>query len=92
MISVLTRLVTDRQLAVWFVLVLATALTATLGLEESGSVKWVGVTLIGIGVVKLRLVGLHFMEVRSAPLALRLILEAYAGIVFAALAGIYLLG
>ncbi|GAB2972355.1 cytochrome C oxidase subunit IV family protein [Nocardioides montaniterrae] len=86
----LRRLIADRQLVVWLVLVLATGLTATLGLEEHGSRAWVGVALIGIGVVKLRLVAMHFMEVRDAPPALRLVLEAYAGVLFCALAGIYL--
>jgi hypothetical protein len=91
-IAVLSRLVADRQLMVWLVLVLATGLTAALGLEEHGSVRWVGLALIAIGVVKLRLVGMHFMEVRSAPRGLRMILEAYAVVLLAALAGIYLFG
>ncbi|GAB4008968.1 cytochrome C oxidase subunit IV family protein [Nocardioides ultimimeridianus] len=88
----LSRLLSDRQTAVWLVLVLATALTAALGLEERGSAKAVAVVLIAIGVVKLRLVAMHFMEVRRAPLALRLLIELYAAAVFASLAGIYLLG
>jgi hypothetical protein len=91
-ITVLSRFLSDRQTVVWLVLVLATALTATLGLEERGSTKVVAVVLIGIGVIKLRLVAMHFMDVRSAPLALRLLIELYAAAVFASLAGIHLLG
>lgn len=85
-----SRLLGDRQTVVWLVLVLATALTATLGLEERGAAKGVAIALIAIGVVKLRLVAMHFMEVRRAPLPLRLLIEAYAVAVFAALTGIYL--
>lgn len=92
MIDVLSRIVRDRQTFVWHVLVLATALTAVLGLEERGSAPVVAVALIGIGVVKLRLVAMHFMEVRRAPLPLRLLVEAYAVAVFASLTGIYLAG
>ena len=88
----ISRLLHDRQTLVWLVLVMATALTAVLGLEEHGSTKAVAVALIAIGVIKLRLVALHFMEVRRAPRPLRLIVEAYAVVVFAALTGIYLLG
>lgn len=86
----MTRLLSDRQTLVWLVLVMATALTAVLGLEERGAAKGVAIALIAIGVVKLRLVAMHFMEVRRAPLPLRLLIEAYAVVVFASLTGIYL--
>lgn len=92
MIDVLSRILSDRQTLVWLVLVAATALTSVLGLEERGSAKAVAVVLIGIGVVKLRLVAMHFMEVRRAPLPLRLLVEGYAAVVFCSLVGIYLLG
>ena len=35
-----------------------------------------------VAFIKVRLVGLHFMELRSAPLALRTLFEAYVVVVF----------
>lgn len=87
-----SRVLHDRQNIVWSLLVLATALSAALGLEEQGSTKGVSVALIAIGVIKLRLVAVHFMEVRSAPRPLRFMVDGYSVVVFAALTGIYLLG
>lgn len=81
---------TDRQTAVWMLLVAATVLTAVLGLEQHGGSTAVGLVLLAIAFVKIRLVALHFMDVREAPPALRLLVEAYAGLTFVALAAIYL--
>ena len=67
----------DRQTAVWRFLVGATVLTAVLGLEQHGGSTAVGLALLVIAFVKVRLVALHFMEVRDAPLALRLLVEGY---------------
>ncbi|KRC54217.1 hypothetical protein ASE19_08505 [Nocardioides sp. Root79] len=58
-------------------LVGATVLTAVLGLEQHGGSTAVGLALLVIAFVKVRLVALHFMEVRDAPLALRLLVEGY---------------
>ena len=79
----------DRQLAVWLLLLALTVATIVLGVDESGA-RVASVALILIGVFKLRLVALHFMEIRSAPLALRLIIELYAVGVGAALVVLYL--
>lgn len=67
----------DRPTAVWMILVGATVLTAVLGLEQHGGSTAVGLVLLAIAFVKVRLVALHFMEVRDAPLALRLLVEGY---------------
>lgn len=67
----------DRQNVVWMFLVGATVLTAVLGLEQHGGSTAVGLALLVIAFVKVRLVALHFMEVRDAPLALRLLVEGY---------------
>lgn len=88
----LPRLLADRQTAVWVFLVAATVLTATLGLEQHGGSTAVGMVLLAIAFVKIRLVALHFMEIREAPLALRLLLEGYVVVTFGALAGLYLWG
>ncbi len=87
----LLRLLADRQTAVWLLLVAATVLTATLGLEQHGGSTAVGLVLLTIAFVKIRLVALHFMEIREAPVALRVLVEAYVGVTLVALGGIYVL-
>jgi hypothetical protein len=81
----------DAQLVVWFVLMAATVLTATLGLEQGEPSTVVGVVVILIGCVKLRLVLIHFMELGNAPVGLRLAAEGYSVSVLVALLGLYLL-
>ena len=83
------RVFSDRQTAVWAVLVAATVLTAVVGLEQHGGSTAVGLLLLAIAFVKIRLVALHFMEVRDAPLPLRLLVEGYVGVTFVALVVIY---
>lgn len=85
----LARLFSDRQTNVWMVLVAATVLTAVVGLEQHGGSTVVGLLLLAVAFVKIRLVALHFMEVRDAPLPLRLLVEGYVGVTFAALVVIY---
>lgn len=82
----------DRQTTVWMVLVAATVMTAVLGLEQHGGSTAVGLVLLAIAFVKIRLVALHFMEVREAPLPLRLLVEGYAVVTFLVLATIYVTG
>lgn len=84
------RLFRDRQTNVWMVLVAATVLTAVVGLEQHGGTAAVGLLLLAIAFVKIRLVALHFMEIREAPLPLRLLVEGYVGITFVVLVTIYL--
>jgi Prokaryotic Cytochrome C oxidase subunit IV len=43
------------------------------------------VLIIGIALFKVRLVGLHFMDIRTAPRTLRLIFDGYVLAVFATL-------
>lgn len=84
-----TRVLGDRQTTVWMVLVAATVLTAVVGLEQHGGSTAVGLLLLAVAFIKIRLVALHFMEVRDAPLPLRVLVEAYVGVTFAALVVIY---
>lgn len=81
----------DVQITVWAVLIAATALTAVAGLEQAraGAVG-VGVLLLGIALVKVRLVGIHFMELGNAPLPLRLVFEGYVAAVAVVLVVLYL--
>lgn len=88
---VFARILSDRQTGVWVFLVAATCATAVLGLDQRGGSTVVGMALLAIAFVKIRLVGLDFMEVRSAPRPLRVLMEAYVVVTFLALTGCYLL-
>lgn len=81
---------TDPATVVWLVLLAATVLTAVVGLEQAGTSQSVGLLLMGIAFVKLRLVGIHFMELGTAPLPLRLVFEGYVVAVFVVLVTLYL--
>lgn len=77
---------TRRLTAVWLVLILATV-TSWLTSAELGtrSAPVAMVALLAVTCFKIRLIGLHFMEIRTAPMALRGWFEAYVAVVFAAL-------
>jgi heme/copper-type cytochrome/quinol oxidase subunit 4 len=75
---------------VWLVLMLATCVT-TWGLSKDAFSPGVAVvTIFLIAAFKVRLVLRHFMELRHAPLAWRLVFEAWVVISTAAVLGIYL--
>ncbi len=78
---------------VWLVLVAATGLSWTLGTEQFPGLMTVRVSsiiLFVVAFVKVRFVIQYFMEVRAAPLALRIITEAWAVIACATLIGLFL--
>jgi len=84
-----SRLITT----VWLALSVATGISWWLGTESSMTPRQlatVGLTLIAM--IKVRLVILYFMEVRTAPLPLRLICETWVIAVGAVIIGFYLLG
>jgi hypothetical protein len=73
----------------WLVLIAATLLSYALGADHGvGSV--VVVVVLGIATVKVRLIGLDFMELRSAPIPLRAVFEGYCLGLWAVLSGLYL--
>ncbi|MBH0776714.1 cytochrome C oxidase subunit IV family protein [Nocardia sp. NEAU-351] len=62
--------------AVWTVLVAATCVSWVLGAtHRAGAVS--AIALLAVAFVKVRLIGLHFMEIRGAPMALRVVFEIY---------------
>ena len=71
------------------VLVLATLASSLLGTEDSTSAV-IGCAVVAIALIKVRLVGLHFMELRNAPAALRGAFEAYVVLTGAAILILYL--
>ena len=73
----------------WLLLVAATLASWLVGADHgTGSV--VAVVVLAIAAAKIRLVGLDFMELRSAPVPLRTAFEAYCVALWAVLSGLYL--
>jgi hypothetical protein len=73
----------------WLILVVATLASFALGVDH-GAGALVVVLVLGIAAVKVRLVGLDFMELRGAPLRLRAAFETYCLAMWAVLSGLYL--
>lgn len=73
----------DVPSVVYLVLAAATLLSWFLGTEEAQSHEaLVGSIVIAIAFIKLRLVGIHFMELGRAPIVLRGIFEGYVLVTF----------
>jgi Prokaryotic Cytochrome C oxidase subunit IV len=73
----------------WLVLIAATLLSYALGAEH-GVGSTVAVVVLGIAAIKVRLIGLDFMELRGAPMPLRAAFESYCLALWAVLSGLYL--
>lgn len=83
---------TKGSVIVWAALVVFTVASFALGGEHLIENKTLAAAVVlGIGAIKVRLVGLHFMELRGAPVALRAAFEAYCAGLFVVLMGIYVL-
>jgi len=81
----------DRVAAIWALLMTATLVSWLLGGDHVIHGRdAVGAVVIVIAFVKVRLVGLHFMELRGAPRPLRGVFEAYVGLACAVLLGLFL--
>lgn len=85
------NLLRNRAGASWLFLMAATVLSWAVGAEH-GTGSMVAVVVLGIAAIKVRLVGLDFMELRHAPLALRAAFEAYCVGIWALLSAVYLWG
>ena len=73
----------------WLVLIAATLVSYILGADHGiGSVTVV--LILGIAAIKIRLIGLDFMELRSAPIPLRAAFEGYCLVLWMMLSGLYL--
>ncbi|HZE67648.1 MAG TPA: cytochrome C oxidase subunit IV family protein [Sporichthyaceae bacterium] len=81
----------DRTLLVWAILVLATLASWTIGDDHlTHRQNVVAPTVIAIAFIKVRFVGLQFMELREAPLLLRAAFEAYVAVAALVLIVLYL--
>ncbi|WP_067678793.1 cytochrome C oxidase subunit IV family protein [Nocardia miyunensis] len=73
---------------IWLLLVAATALSWTLGVEAGGTVTSLAVIVVAFA--KVRLIGLYFMELRNAPACLQAAFEAYVMLTCALIVSVYL--
>ncbi len=89
--TAMTALVRTRATAVWIVLILATIASWTLGSDHGLSDHTLAsVVILLIAFIKVRLVGLYFMELRDAPSVLRGLFEAYCVVVCTLLVSVFL--
>ena len=82
-------LLKNRASVSWLILVAATLVSWAVGAEH-GTGSAVAVLVLAIAAVKVRLVGLDFMELRHAPVALRAAFECYCLGIWALLSALYL--
>ena len=80
---------TRRLTLVWVLLLILTFGSFVLGIEQgAGFTSTAAAILIGIAMFKVRLIGIHFMELRIAPPRLRILFEAYVLLVLGMLVAI----
>ncbi|APE14306.1 cytochrome C oxidase subunit IV family protein [Mycobacterium crocinum] len=82
-------LMRNRAGVSWLILVAATLASFALGADH-GTGSLVAVAVLAIAAIKVRLVGLDFMELRHAPIPLRVAFEVYCVALWALLSGVYL--
>ncbi|MDG5482808.1 cytochrome C oxidase subunit IV family protein [Mycolicibacterium gadium] len=83
------QLVRNRAGLSWLILVAATLVSWAVGADH-GTGSMVAIVVLAIAAIKVRLVGLDFMELRHAPIPLRVLFEVYCFAVWAVLSGLYL--
>ncbi|GAJ96997.1 hypothetical protein G6L29_31145 [Agrobacterium rhizogenes] len=84
----LKELVPFRVALTWAILVALSILGSILGIEGEDSTL-IAVIVLAFAVIKVRFVGLDFMELCHAPLAMRAAFEAYCVVLLGTLTGLY---
>lgn len=79
----------DRRLVGWWVALVALTIGALEVSLQLGDSAYFVVGLILFACIKIRIVILHFMEVSTAPLPLRLPLEAWSILIGVAILGLW---
>jgi caa(3)-type oxidase subunit IV len=79
---------------VWVGLIVLTVVSWALGRDHglSGHHKAASLVILAVAVFKVRLVGLYFMELKWAPMALRGLFEGYCVVLLALLNCLFILG
>jgi heme/copper-type cytochrome/quinol oxidase subunit 4 len=88
----LATLLKNRISLVWLLLIVLTLISWRVGTDGGVTAHLATVIVLIVAFFKVRLVGLNFMELRNAPLPLRLILEGYCLVVCTTLIIMYLAG
>ncbi len=87
----MTALLRTPATAVWVILITATGVSWVLGTQHGmHGHQLASVIILLIAFIKVRLVGMYFMELRDAPNVLRGLFEAYCLIVCTLLLGVFL--
>jgi heme/copper-type cytochrome/quinol oxidase subunit 4 len=87
----MTALLRTPATAVWAFLILATVVSWTLGTDHGfHNHTLASVMILLIAFIKVRLVGLYFMELRDAPTVLHGLFEAYCLIVGTVVVSVFL--
>lgn len=83
----------QRVSLLWLVMLLMTLASWSLGIEEvsrPAAASMFGTLVLSIAYIKVRFIGLDFMELRDSPIALRLMFEIYAAAVMLLVIVLYL--
>ncbi|OBJ42505.1 hypothetical protein A5630_20900 [Mycolicibacterium mucogenicum] len=88
-------MIRSTEAVVWMSLIAVTIFSWALGVQHGSTVvghNTASLMVIALAVLKLRFVGLYFMEIRRTPLALRASFEAYCAFLLALLSSMFLFG
>jgi caa(3)-type oxidase subunit IV len=90
----MTTLLLNKVSLAWSVLVVLTLAQWTIGshITSNGPHTAAGVVIFVVATFKARLVGLYFMELRTAPWALRGVFELFCLAMLGVLSAMYVLG
>jgi uncharacterized membrane protein len=77
----LTALLKNRITLVWLLLIAATLVSWRVGTDHGLHAHLATTIVVLVAFIKVRFIGLYFMELRGAPVPLRLIFEGYCAVV-----------
>jgi uncharacterized membrane protein len=86
----LTALLKNRITLVWLLLIAATLVSWRVGTDHGLHAHLATTIVVLVAFIKVRFIGLYFMELRGAPVPLRLIFEGYSAVVCAVVIIMYL--
>ena len=91
----MTTLLRTPASIVWLVLVAATAFSWSLGTEHglgSDAQELASIAILAVAFIKVRFIGLYFMELRESPVVLRGLFEGYCVVVGTLVMSLFVLG